>query len=62
MKVHLRMSAVSNSLHLETVNFYKRCMAKQHYHQTGEVSVKDYLNLTFWRDVTIRFSRQLLFM
>lgn len=62
MKVHLRMSAMSNSLHLKTVNFYELYTAKQQYHQTGEVSIKDYWNLTFWRDVTIRFSRQLLFM
>jgi len=42
MKVHLRTFAMSDSLHLKTVNFYKQYMAKQCYHQTGEVSIKDY--------------------
>jgi hypothetical protein len=58
MKVHLRMSAMSESLLFKTVNFYKQYTAKQRYHQTGEVLRKAYWNWTFWRDVTIRFSRQ----
>jgi hypothetical protein len=38
MKVHLRMSAMIESLHLKTVNFYKQYMVEQRYLKTGEVS------------------------